>query len=414
MSGQPGRGVRRRLGSAAPAGPHGSHGLRPVDVARLAIAGLCGKPVRAALSALSIALGVATMVAVLGISASSRAQLVAEIDSLGTNMLTARPSSLLGAQNATLPAAAPAMAARIGPVISVGAVGAISASIYKNDRIPAANTEAISVEAASPDLLGTAGGHLYRGRFLNAATSRYPAVVLGPDAASALGIGQPGTQAWLGGQWFTVVGIMEPVTLAPELDRAALIGFAEAAELTDQPVPPTGLYVRTDPQSTGTVGSVLAATVDPASPQDVQVTNPTDALEARADASSALQGLLLALGVVALAVGGIGVANVMVIAVLERRGEIGLRRALGARRVHIGIQFLAESSLLALAGGGAGAILGGFATTAFAAARHWDAVVPIPALLLAVGSALAAGAAAGIYPALRASRFSPAEGLRTV
>jgi len=414
MTGQPDRAARPRPEPKDRAGPHGSHGLRPADVARLAITGLAGRPVRAVLSALGVALGVATMVAVLGLSASSRAQLVAEIDSLGTNMLTAQPSPLLGAQNATLPAAAPAMAARIGPVISVGAVGTVGASIYKNDRIPAADTEAITVEAASPSLLGTVQGHLYRGRFLNAATSRFPAVVLGSDAASALGLDQAGTQAWLGRQWFTVVGIMRPVPLAPELDRAALIGFAQAARLAGQPVLPTDLYVRTDPQSSSAVGSVLAATVDPASPQDVQVTNPADALVARADASSALQGLFLALGAVALAVGGLGIANVMVIGVLERRSEIGLRRALGARRAHIGIQFLAESSLLALTGGAGGAIIGGFATTVFAAVRHWDALVPVPALLLAAGSALAVGAAAGIYPALKAARLAPAEGLRTV
>jgi ABC-type lipoprotein release transport system permease subunit len=414
MNGQPDRGARPQPEPNDRAGPHGSRGLRPADVARLAITGLAGRPVRAVLSALGVALGVATTVAVLGLSASSRAQLVAEIDSLGTNMLTAQPSPLAGAQNATLPAAAPAMAARIGPVISVGAVGAVGASIYKNDHIPAADTEAISVEAASPSLLGTVEGHLYRGRFLNAATSRFPAVVLGSDAASALGLDQAGTQAWLGSQWFTVVGIMRPVLLAPELDRAALIGFAQAAGLAGQPVLPTELYVRTDPRSSTAVGSVLAATVDPASPQDVQVTNPTDALVARADASFALQGLFLALGAVALAVGGIGIANVMVIGVLERRGEIGLRRALGARRAHIGIQFLAESSLLALTGGAGGAILGGFAVTVFAAARRWDALVPVPALLLAVGSALAVGATAGIYPALKAARLAPAEGLRTV
>ena len=413
MTGKTGDRARRLLDPKNQDGPAGSHGLRPADVARLAIAGLRVNPARAVLSALGVALGVATMVAVLGISVSSRAQLVAQIDTLGTNMLTAQPSALAGTQNAVLPALAPVMAARIGPVIAVGAVGAVSASIYKNDRIPAADTESISVEAASPGLLGTVEGHLARGRFLNAATSRYPAIVLGADAATALGIDQAGTQAWLGGQWFTVVGIMQPVPLAPELDRAALIGFAQAARLAGQPVLPTELYVRTDPQAVGAVGSVLAATADPASPQDVQVTNPADALIARADASSAFQGLFLALGAVALAVGGIGIANVMIIAVLERRSEIGLRRALGARRAHIGLQFLAESSVLALTGGTAGAILGGFATTVFAAVRHWDAQVPVPALLLAAGSAVAVGAAAGSYPALKAARFSPAEGLRT-
>jgi putative ABC transport system permease protein len=413
MNGKTGDPARRLLDPKNQDAPPGTHGLRPADVARLAIAGVRVKPVRAVLSAIGVALGVATMVAVLGISASSRAQLVAEIDTLGTNMLTAQPSPLADPQNAALPAPAPAMAARIGPVIAVGAVGAVSASIYKNDRIPAPDNESISVEAASPSLLGTVEGHLSRGRFLNAATSRHPAVVLGADAASALGLDQAGTQAWLGGQWFTVVGIMQPVPLAPELDRAALIGFAQAARLAGQPVLPTELFVRTDPQAISAVEAVLAATVDPASPQDVQVTNPADALIARADASSAFQGLFLALGAVALAVGGIGIANVMIIAVLERRSEIGLRRALGARRAHIGLQFLAESGALALTGGTVGAILGGFATTVFAAVRHWDAQVPVPALLLAAGSAVAVGAAAGSYPALKAARFSPAEGLRT-
>ncbi|HYZ56575.1 MAG TPA: FtsX-like permease family protein, partial [Streptosporangiaceae bacterium] len=158
----------------------------------------------------------------------------------------------------------------------------------------------------------------------------------------------------------------------------------------------------------------LAATADPAAPQDVQVTNPADALTARADASAAFQTLFLGLGAVALLVGGIGIANVMVISVLERRSEIGLRRALGARRGHVAAQFVAEAALLAAAGGTAGAILGGFATAIYAAARHWSAVVPLTVLLSAVGAALLIGALAGLYPAARAARLAPAEALRII
>jgi putative ABC transport system permease protein len=395
---------------------HAGAGLRLADVIAHAALGLRNRPVRAVLSAAGVALGVATMVGVLGISASSRAQLVAEIDALGTNMLTAAPNTLLGNQATALPPAAPAMVARIGPVISDAAIGSITASVYKNEHIPAADNESISVDAADPDLLATVEGHLARGRFLNAATARYPTVVLGASAATALGIDRADgtTQLWLNDQWFSVVGILTPVTLAPELNRTALIGFAEARRLTGQAVPPSELFVRADPVSTSAVQAVLAATIDPSAPQDVAITNPTDALTARADTAAAFQGLFLALGAVALVVGGVGIANVMVIAVLERRNEIGLRRALGARRSHIGIQFVAESALLALTGGTAGAVLGAFATTVYAAMRHWSAMVPVPALLLAIASALIVGAVAGIYPALRAARLSPSAALTAV
>lgn len=389
-------------------------GLCLADVAGLAALGLRARPLRAVLAGAGVALGVATMVAVLGISGSSRAQLVAEIDVLGTNMLTATPNPLLGSQNTALPPTAEAMTARIGPVIADAAIGIVSLTVYRNDHIPAADTESVSVDAADPNLLATVEGNLSRGTFLNAATARYPALVLGADAATALGVDRTGVQLWLDNCWFTVVGILRPVTLAPELNRAALIGFTQASKLTAAPVPPTELYVRTNPGSTGAVEAVLAATVEPSSPQSVIITDPTDALTARADASVALQGLFLALGAVALLVGGVGIADVMAMSVLERRGEVGLRRALGARRAHIGVQFLAESALLALAGGTTGTVLGGFVTTVYAAARHWSAVVPVTDLLLAIAAATTIGAAAGIYPALRASRLSPAEALRAV
>ena len=370
--------------------------LRTADTWPLAVLGLVSRPARAALSAVGVALGIATMVAVLGVSGSSRAQLVAQIDALGTNLLTVAPSRTFGGQDVTLPPSAPAMVARIGPVIGASAIGDVNAQVYRSDRISPANTNAITVYSADASLLRTLQGQLARGSFLNAATARYLAVVLGADAAAALGVDRTGVLLWLGQRWFGVTGIMRRLPLAPELDRTALIGYPVAQRLLHATAAPAQIYVRTNP----------------AAPQDVTVDDPITALTARADASVAFQELFLALGAVALLVGGIGIANVMVIAVLERRGEIGLRRALGARRLHVAVQFAGEATLLAGCGGVAGAVLGGFATTVYAAARHWDAVVPVPVLLAAASIALLVGAVAGLYPAVRAARLVPAEALR--
>jgi putative ABC transport system permease protein len=390
--------------------------LRNPDVWALATLGLRGRPGRTALSAAGVALGVATMVAVLGISNSSRAQLVAQIDSLGTNILTVTPSQSLSGTSSELPKQSQAMVRHIGPVLAASSIGAVGSNvnIYRNDRIPSVNTNAISVYAAQTTLLTTIEAHLSAGQFLNPASAHFPAVVLGADAAKALGIdrGDGSEEVWLGSHWFSVVGILDTVTLAPELDRSALVGFPIAKQLLGSDGAPVEIYVRTDPTSVDAVASVLPASADPAAPQDVSITNPTDALIARADASAAFQSLFLALGGVALIVGGVGIANVMVISVLERRSEIGLRRALGARRVHVRLQFVAEAVLLALMGGGLGALLGGFTTAIYAVARGWNAVVPVSALGGAVAAAVIVGASAGLYPAMRAARLSPSEALR--
>ncbi len=403
-------GSRRSPGALAQPASH----LRMSDIWPLAFLGVASRPGRAALSAVGVALGIATLVAVLGISTSSRAELVAQIDTLGTNLLTATPGQSFDGQAVTLPPAAPAMVARVGPVLATSAIGDVNAEVYRNNRISPANTNAITVYSADTSLLRTLQGQLAHGAFLNAATAQYPAVVLGADAAAALGVDRAdGTvQVWLGGRWFGVIGIMRPLPLAPELDRTALIGYPAAQRLLDATAAPVQIYVRANPARIAAVAAVLPATVEPAAPQDVSVADPIAALTARADASAAFQGLFLALGAVALLVGGVGIANVMVIAVLERRGEIGLRRALGARRLHVTVQFGAEATLLAGGGGVAGAVLGGFGTTVYAAARHWNAVVPVPVLLAAVALALLVGAAAGLYPALRAARLVPAMALR--
>ena len=388
--------------------------LRPSDLVGVAGAGLRTRRLRAALSALGIAIGIAAMVAVLGISESSRADLLAQLDSLGTNLLRVTPGETFFGADAKLPEESLGMLGRVGPVEQVAATGNTDASVRRSDLIPEAETGGISVLAADPKLLGTLGGELADGRFLNRATARYPTVVLGAKAAERLGIGRAGGQVWLGNRWFTVIGILRPVTLAPEVDRAAMVGFPAAEALLGSESAPGTVYVRTDPDQVEAVREVLPASANPENPNEVRVSRPSDALAAKAAAKTAFTSLLLGLGAVALLVGGVGIANVMVISVLERRSEIGLRRALGATKGNVGVQFLAESLLLALVGGLAGVVLGAAVTAAYAASRSWSVVVPAPAMAGGLAAALAIGAVAGLYPALRAARLAPTEALRTV
>jgi putative ABC transport system permease protein len=390
--------------------------LRASDLARVASVGVRTRRLRAALSALGIAIGVAAIVAVLGLSASSQAGLLAEIDRLGTNLLTVTNGQSFFGDTAELPLAAPAMIARIGPVLQVSETGSTSAAVYRSPLIPAVNTNALSVQAASLQLLPTVGASVARGRYLNAATAREPVVVLGATAALRLGIDRiyPGERVWLGGQWFYVAGILTPATLAPEIDNSALVGFTAAARYLGFGGHATTVYVRAETSQVNAVQSVLAATANPEAPNEVNVSQPSATLVARAAAQGALNGLFLGLGAVSLLVGAVGVANIMVISVLERRSEIGLRRALGATKGHIRTQFLAEAVLLALLGGTVGVAAGALATAVYATTKHWAVVVPTVAWAGGFGAALAIGAIAGLLPALRAARLAPTEALRTV
>ncbi|MFC8825463.1 ABC transporter permease [Streptomyces sp. NPDC057137] len=371
---------------------------------------------RVFLSALGIAIGIAAMTGVAGISSSSRADLDAQLAALGTNLLTVAPGDSLSGGTAELPVTAPAMISRIGPVEKVAATGTVDgAKVYRNDRVPAAESGGMVVQAARPKLPETVGARLADGVWFNAATERYPAVVLGSSAAERLGIGEasPDVRVHLGGTWFTVIGILEPVALAPELDSAALVGWRAAATYLDFDGHPTTVYTRSADASVTAVRDVLAPTANPRNPNEVKVSRPSDALAARQATDKAFTGLLLGLGAVALLVGGVGVANTMVITVLERRGEIGLRRSLGATRGHVRTQFLVESLLLSALGGLAGVTLGIAVTTAYASTQDWNAVIPAWATAGGLGATLVIGAAAGLYPAIRASRLPPTEALAT-
>jgi putative ABC transport system permease protein len=385
--------------------------LRPADVVRLGGTGLRTRPLRAFLSALGIAIGVAAMIAVVGISGSGQAEVDRRLDALGTNLLRVAPGDTLAGGKAELPAEAVTMIGHIPPVREVAATGATSAQVYRNERIAIGRTGSLEVLAAGRGLLPAVGGRLHKGRWLDTATEIHPAVVLGSTAAQRLGVYTPGTRVWLGGRWFSVVGVLDPVPLAPELDSAALVGWPAARTHLHFGGRPSTVYVRTEDSQVAAVRSVLAATAFPEKPGEVQISRPSDALAAREATESALTGLLLGLGGVALLVGGVGVGNTMVISVLERRPEIGLRRALGATRGQIRTQFVTESLLLSVIGGLGGTILGTLITAAYALSRDWPTVVPMWATAAGVGSTLLIGMIAGLYPGVRASRLSPTEAL---
>jgi putative ABC transport system permease protein len=394
----------------------GAARLPPHELLSIAFQGLRTRRLRASLSALGIAIGIGAMVAVVGISASSQANLLSTIDSLGTNLLTVAPGQTFLGSNEALPNTSVPSILHMSNVENAAAVYQVSnVNVLRTPYVPSEQTGGIGVDAANPGLLGALSDRMASGRFLNASNQSFPTVVLGAQAATILQIPNANghIQLYLGGTWFTVVGIMKPALLDPNLDTTVFIGLPVAERLFRTQPNPSEIYVRANQDHVPGVANLLAPTADPQNPDGVQVSRPSNVLEARAAAKGQFTTLLLGLGAVALLVGAIGIANIMVISVLERRGEIGLRRALGATRRHITIQFLAESALLAALGGLAGLLLGAIATLVYALARGQPWVVPLYALIAAPVAGFAIGALAGLYPASKAARLSPTEALRS-
>ena len=389
--------------------------LRAPDLVALAGLGLRIRRLRSALSALGICIGIAAIVGVLGITQSSESDLLARIDRLGTNLLTVQNGRSFNGTEGILPQAAPAMIGHMSGVEHVSATALLTPSVYRTDLVPAFETGGIGVRAADGSLLNALDGSILHGTYLNAATSRYRVAVLGFGAAQYLGIDRVDSPArvWIAGRWFIVAGILNRMPLAPEIDQSVLIGWPIAESELGFNGYPTRIYVRAATDQVVAVDSLLAATANPQAPESVAVSRPSDALAARIAVVSSSTTLVLGLGAIALLVGGVGIANVMFVSVLERRSEIGLRRALGATRGHIALQFLAESLLLCSLGGAVGVAGGLGATATYATLQGWSILVPPLAIWTALAAAIFIGVAAGLYPALRASRLSPTDALRS-
>ncbi|WP_439693647.1 ABC transporter permease [Curtobacterium sp. SP.BCo] len=389
--------------------------VSPADLLRLGVFGLRTRPGRVVLSALGIAIGIAAMIAVVGISSSSKAKVDQVLDALGTNVLTASKAQGFG-ETPPLPDTALESVLRQDDVESAAAVGTVAdGAVYRNEFIPAPETKGIGVLAAWGDVPKVLGGTFSSGHWIDDAPDAPPQVVLGADAAEALGIDRvdADTRVWIGGQWVQVVGVLEPIQLADDLDNQVFVprGFAQQLGFDGAP---SSVYTRVDPERVEQARDVLAGAIRPGSPQDVGVTRPSDALAAKNATDESFTGLLVGIGGVALLVGGIGVANTMVITVLERRAEVGVRRALGARRRNIRDQFLVESLLLSFLGGVAGVVIGVGVTIAFAVGQGWPIAIPLWAVAGGLGATVVIGGVSGLYPAARAARIPPTSALAAV
>ena len=381
------------------------------DVLRLGTTGLRARPARAILSALGIAIGIAAMISVVGISASSQAGLNQKLAHLGTNLLTATAGRSLFGDQTELPVDTVGKVRLIDGVENASSVALLPQNVYRSPLSDPAASGGLSALAADLRLLDVVGGTVRSGAWLNAATGSFPTVVLGTKAAERLGVVTPGTEIWLGGRLMTVIGILDPVALAPELDTAALMGEKAATDLFGFQGNPTTVYERSSDEAVDSVRELLAPTISPQAPNEVDVSRPSDALAAKNAADQTFTGLLVGLGSVALLVGGIGVANTMIISVLERRREIGLRRALGATGGHIRSQFLVEALLLSAFGGILGMLLGAGVTAAMALVNGWPFALQPEYVAVGLGATLAIGAVAGLYPAIRAARTPPTAAL---
>ncbi len=348
--------------------------LRTRDLFFVALYGVRARKGRATLTSIGIGIGIAAIVAVSGISASGRADLLSTLESLGTNLVKASPQAGFFGTQEDLPKGVLGMVERIGPVEEVTSTTQTDLLVRRSNFISEFEGGGISTIITSAELLDVIGGNLVEGRFITPGLSNIPVTVLGSVTAERLGITNLSTptKILIDNEWF---------------------GRANPTFIED-------------------VVEVLAPSMNPENPDQVEVTRPSDALEAQQAAEEAFTNLLLGLGSVALLVGGVAIANVMVMSVLERRMEIGVRRSIGATRREIRYQFLLESIVLSGIGGLVGVGLGTFITLAYT--NYTDIVfsIPIWQILGAVFLALLIGAISGVYPAIKASKIQPAEAVR--
>ncbi len=422
--GLPARWPWRRSGGRRGAGPVAPSVLAPRDLLGESVAGMLQRPARSALTALGTVLGVGTFVAILGLTATTSSQIDARF-----NILTATEVDVedIGIEqnefvHLAFPHDSDARVERLPGVEHAGVYWTVDtrgsdATVRASPVGDASSGERADIVAASPGVIEAAVPHVAQGRVYDAYAERtaQPVVMIGAGMASRLGITTLETHPaiFIGDQPFTVVGIIDDVKRKADLLLSVVVPRSTAVKLWGEPgAGGAKMLIATKIGAARQVAKVVPTALRPDHPEYFKAEPPPDPRTLRSHVTSDLQQLFLLLAAICLVIGAVGIANTTLVAVLERTGEIGLRRALGARGGHITLQFLAESGALGALGGLIGTSLGTLTVVGVAVARDWTPVVHPTTVAAAPVIGLVTGLVAGLYPAWRASRIQPAEALR--
>jgi putative ABC transport system permease protein len=396
--------------------------LRTRDLIAESVAGLEARPARSILTVLGTVLGITALVATLGVSRTAGNQIVSRFDALAATEVVIEPASAAGGATRTssIPWDAEARLLRLNGVVAAGTLsvvnirGALSRTSAVQD-VTAITEYNIPVRAASPGLFPAVKTKLRTGRVFDAGNDMRAdrVAVIGPGVAERLGLNRVDQQpaVFVGDRLYVVIGIIDDVLRQADLLDSIIIPNGTAKLEYDLQAPQL-VAVDTATGASSLIARQGPVTLDPNDPSRLRSSSAGGATKVKDEVSNDLSGLFLILGGVSLLVGAIGIANVTLVSVMERIGEIGLRRALGAGRRHIIAQFLTESTVLGLLGGAVGAALGVLVTVGISAAKQWTPVMDgrLPFAAPALGAVV--GLVAGLYPALRAASLQPVEALR--
>jgi putative ABC transport system permease protein len=387
------------------------------DLVGVALKGLTARKVRTLLIMLGPIIGVAAMVCAIGLTESAKGELQAQLAQLGTNLIIAQAGGTFGSQNPTFPENA---VARVESVSSVSAAAA-TANLSGVVSVPVQGAKdyyeafPAPVRAAGVGLPSVLQVPMISGRWLDLADLQLhtSAAVLGEGIAKQYGY-LPGESRTirLNNANFAVVGVLGPVALDPELDNAVFVTEWSAKHVLGTNGEPNQLYIRAAPGATQSTANAIPTAISLGGPDQVSTQIPSDVLQAAAQANKTLQEVALLAGLLALVVGGVGIANVMSISVIQRSSEIGIRRAVGHSRSKIAAQFLLESLFVGLLGGLGGAGFGVAIVYGVSAVAGWVAVIDYGTIPLWMGLALLVAVGAGLFPSIKAARLEPLETLR--